>query len=207
MLSSHRPNPQKWLRRLHAWIGLALSALVLLFAVTGFLLNHRAIMKIPALTRQEVRQVVPVDAPPATPEALLATLLPDLDRSAGNLRTSIDKEKEVTWNGEKIRQPARWKISHDTPSRSIQVEYWVGSRQAEIQRVTPDFGLYLARLHMGIGAGPAWVLLADLLALSLAVLALSGFWMWGRLHGSRLRLGLIALSGLSLTATLAFLAG
>ena len=32
-------NPKKWLRRLHAWLGAALIALFLFFAITGFALN------------------------------------------------------------------------------------------------------------------------------------------------------------------------
>ena len=36
-----------WLRRTHAWLGLWGAVLGLLFGLSGFLLTHRAIMKIP----------------------------------------------------------------------------------------------------------------------------------------------------------------
>src|SRR4051812_47553362 len=42
----------KWLRKTHGWIGLWVAALGLLFGVTGFLQNHRAIMKIPTAQAQ-----------------------------------------------------------------------------------------------------------------------------------------------------------
>jgi hypothetical protein len=43
----------RWLRRVHGWIGLWGAVLGLLFGVTGFLLNHRAVMKIPALQMEQ----------------------------------------------------------------------------------------------------------------------------------------------------------
>ena len=70
--AAQRGNLQKWLRRIHAWFGLAIASMLLLFAVTGFLLNHRAVMKIPALDRKEVMQILPLEAGPADPQALAA---------------------------------------------------------------------------------------------------------------------------------------
>ena len=43
----------QWLRKAHGWIGLWGAALGLVFGVTGILLNHRAILKIPAAQSQE----------------------------------------------------------------------------------------------------------------------------------------------------------
>lgn len=37
-----------WLRRAHGWIGLWGATLGLLFGSTGILLNHRALLRIPA---------------------------------------------------------------------------------------------------------------------------------------------------------------
>ena len=42
-----------WLRRVHGWIGLWSAVLGLLFGVTGVLLNHRAVMKLPAAQTNE----------------------------------------------------------------------------------------------------------------------------------------------------------
>lgn len=202
-----RINPQKWLRKLHAWTGLALATVVLLFAVTGFLLNHRDVMKIPALQRQEVRELVSLADMPATPQALLVQLALPLDPELGKLRTTVEAAREMEWEGRRVRQPERWRISHDTPSLSTRVEYWVGGSQAEVVRTKPNLWLHLARLHMAIGTGPGWILLADAVAIALAALSLSGFWLWGRLHGSALRLGVLALGGGALVVTLALLAG
>lgn len=202
-----RGNSQKWLRRIHAWIGVGLSAMLLLFATTGFLLNHRAVMKIPALDRREVTQLVPVDTPPADPQALATALATALGLEATALKPKVEPARAVRWSERELVQPERWTLRADTPSESVQIEYWKGGRQAEVTRTRPNLGLYLARLHMSVGAGPAWVLLADAVALGLAFLGLSGFWLWGRLHGSPRRLALLAGGGLTLAAGLAWVAG
>lgn len=198
-------NPRKWLRRLHAWLGMLLVAGLLLFAATGFLLNHRAVMKIPALAKDEAVVVLPLA--PATAEALPALLAGRFGFAAEQLTVRREAAREVVWSGQHLVQPERWIVSADQPSRSLRAEHWVGSRQVEVRLATPNLWLHLARLHMAIGSGPAWILLADALALGLLVLAASGFWMWGRLHGSPRRLAGLAGGGLMLAAVLGWLAG
>ncbi|WBL65797.1 PepSY-associated TM helix domain-containing protein [Thauera sp. WB-2] len=202
-----RGNSQKWLRRIHAWCGLALAAMMLLFAVTGFLLNHRAVMKIPALDRTEITHLLPVEPTTPDPAALAAGLAPALGVSPEAFKARIEPARTVLWADGELRQPERWLLRADTPSETVQVEHWVGSRQAEVKRTKPNLWLYLARLHMAIGTGPTWILLSNAAALSLGFLAISGFWLWGRLHGSRRRLVVLAGGGLTAAVILAWLAG
>lgn len=200
-------NPRKWLRRLHAWCGLVLVALLMFFAVTGFLLNHRAVLKIPALDKREVQQVQTLEQPAANPESLAGRLELLLGVPAAALKLKIEPARQLEWNGTPVEQPARWLFSADTPSESIRVDYWAGSRQFEVRRSRPNLWLHLARLHMATGAGTAWILFSDGVALGLAFLGFSGFWLWGRLHGSRRRLAALASGGLMLAAGLGWLAG
>lgn len=202
-----RANPRKWLRRLHAWCGMALAGMLLLFALTGFLLNHRAQMKIPALDKQEVVHVLPLTERPADPAALAALVAAPLGVDAGSFKARIEPGRSVEWDGRPLRQPARWTLTADTPSQSVRVDYWAGGAQAEARLTRPNLWLYLARLHMAIGTGTAWILFSDAVALGLGALALSGFWMWGRLHGSPRRLATLAAGGAALAGLLAWLAG
>lgn len=202
-----RGNPQKWLRRLHAWCGLALVAILLLFTITGFLLNHRSVMQIPALDRQEATQILPLAAAPGTPQELANVLAPRLGVPATAFATRIEPARVVSWGDATMAQPARWILRTDTPSQSIQVDHWVGSLQAEARHTKPNLWLYLARLHMAIGTGPGWILLSDLAAAGLTFLGLSGFLLWGRLHGSPQRLAALVAGGLSLAGGLAWFAG
>lgn len=200
-------NPRKWLRRLHAWSGLLLAALLAFFALTGFLLNHRAVLKIPALEKREAVQVLALDQPAADTGALAGRVEAAFGIPAAALQARVEPARRVEWNGVALEQPARWLLSADTPSEAIRVEYWTGSRQVEVRRSQPNLWLHLARLHMAIGTGPAWVLLADAAALGLAFLGLSGFWLWGRLHGPRRWLAALAAGGTALLAGFGWLAG
>ena len=205
--TASRGNPQKWLRRLHAWCGLALVAMLLLFTITGFLLNHRSVMKIPALDRQEATQILPLSVAPATPQALAAMLAPQLGVPATAFAARVEPARELPWGDGTMSQPARWILRTDTPSQAIQIDHWVGSRQAEARHTKPNLWLHLARLHMAIGTGPGWILLSDLAAAGLTFLGLSGFLLWGRLHGSPRRLAALVAGGLSLAGGLAWFAG
>ena len=53
----------RWLRRTHAWCGLWGGVFGLLFGATGILLNHRAVMKIPAVQTTPSEMTIAVDAP------------------------------------------------------------------------------------------------------------------------------------------------
>ncbi|MEO6421747.1 MAG: peptidase, partial [Candidatus Nitrotoga sp.] len=75
----------KWLRKTHGWIGLWGAAIGLLFGVTGVLLNHRTILKIPAVQAQETMLQYPLPTPaPANVKAMASWLQKELmvDRPA-----------------------------------------------------------------------------------------------------------------------------
>ena len=45
--SDRRQRALRWLRQAHGWIGLWGALLGLLFGISGFLLNHRNLLKLP----------------------------------------------------------------------------------------------------------------------------------------------------------------
>lgn len=186
-------NPQKWLRRLHAWLGAALIGLFLFFAITGFALNHRAILKIPFFDKHEVTIMLPLVEPPADPPALANQLAGRFGFPPEQMQIKRQASREVEWAGRVLTQPEHWIISANQPAKALHAEYWPGNAHAEIRLSQPNLWLHLARLHMAIGTGPLWVILADMVVIGLLFLALSGLWLWGRLHGSRHRL--LGLSG------------
>ena len=59
----NRINAIRWLRKAHGWIGLWGATLGLLFGTSGILLNHRAVMKIPAAQVQESTVQLPLPQP------------------------------------------------------------------------------------------------------------------------------------------------
>ena len=199
----HRPGFLKWLRRTHAWFGLWGAVLGLLFGFTGILLNHRAVLKIPAAKNTETQfQVALSDPLPNNPEELGRYLQEKLKLDTPPTRARKEPAKTAPWGDENIRQPERWQFNFVNPQHSINVEYWVGNRYVSVRQQDPNFFALLTRLHQGTGAGIAWILLVDTLGGALIVLSLSGLLLWTRLHGPRLvALGLV---GTCLTLALVF---
>lgn len=200
----HRPALLKWLRRTHAWFGLWGAILGLLFGVTGILLNHRAVMKIPAANNTETEwQIELSDSAPVDASMLAHFLQTELKLNRPPATLSTTPGQSAPWGNGKVRQPERWQINFVTPNETVMTDYWVGNRAVSVRRLEPNAFAWLTRLHMSTGAGAGWILLADTLAGGMIVLALTGILLWTRLHGPRLAaLGLIA-ACLALTLTFA----
>lgn len=185
--SLRRARVLLWLRRTHAWCGFWGAALALLFGATGILLNHRAVMKIPALhTEQTTVQVALPGASPRDAHALAEQLRHALRLDKPAVLVKEEASQEIQWGGAIVRQPALYRVWFATPKRSYVAEYWAGNTYATVKQQDPNVWAFLTRLHMGTGAGVAWVLLVDTLAGGLLALALTGMLLWSRLHGPRL---------------------
>jgi hypothetical protein len=188
-----------WLRRTHAWTGLWGAALALLFGSTGILLNHRAIMKIPAAKLEQTVVQLPLPEPrPADAQALARWLQGELKVAKPPTLVKVEPAQKVIWNDETVQQPELWRIFFASPQQAIDAEYWVGNAFVTVKRQDPNVFALLTRLHKGTGVNAAWVLLVDTLAGGLIVLALSGILLWSRLHGTRLFAAALGLGSLSL---------
>lgn len=194
-----------WLRRTHAWTGLWGAALALFFGCTGFLLNHRAVLKIPAAElRLTVIQVPLPGPPPANPQILALEVQHALDIDRPALLVKTEPAQRLEWNGRAIEQPELWRVAFASPQRTLNAEYWVGNAYATVKRQDPNVFALVNRLHTGTGVNAAWVLLVDTLAGGLIVLALSGILLWSRLHGTRLTAAGIGLTSLASLIVLAW---
>lgn len=176
-----------WLRRTHAWMGLWGALLGLLFGLTGFLLNHRQIMKVPVAHLVEVSHSVAIPAEarlnPARFEAWVRsqTAMPE-----ATARIQIFPEGAAPWGDGRVRQPTQWKLRLLTLRRTVNAEYWQGNSHSQILETRGNLWATFNRLHMGTGMGALWILLGDSLAVGLFVLSASGLLLWSRLHGPRL---------------------
>lgn len=177
----------KWLRKTHGWIGLWGAALGLLFGTSGILLNHRAVLKIPAVQSVESTVQLPLPVPaPRDAEAMAAWLKQSLAIAAPATRVKQDKAKAVAWGDSAVTQPARWSAAFITPASNLQAEYWVGNNFVSVKRSDSNaFGL-IANLHKGSGMGVAWILLVDTLAGSIILLSITGVLLWALMTKKRL---------------------
>ena len=189
----------KWLRRTHAWLGLWGATLGILFGVTGILLNHRGTLKINAAKTEQTKRELPLpDYNFENVETFATWLQIELDLDQKWNRARSQEPREISWGGKSVTQPERWSVSFSNPKWSYSTEYWVGNAYATVRQFDRNIFAFLNRLHMGSGMGVAWILLADTIAGSLIILALSGVLLWTRLHGPRLLAAGIGLGSLTL---------
>jgi hypothetical protein len=194
---SRRAIAVKWLRKMHGWIGLWGAVLGLLFGSTGILLNHRAILKIPAAQVQESTVQLPLPNPaPADPQALAAWLKNSLKLEPDPARVKAEPARPVAWGDRAVVQPARWSASFTSPTGSVQAEYWVGNSSVSLKRSENTVFATLTNLHKGVGMSVGWILLVDTLAGSIILLSLSGVVLWS-LTNRRRTVG-IAIASVSL---------
>jgi hypothetical protein len=177
----------KWLRKMHGWIGLWGAALGLLFGTSGILLNHRDVLKIPAVQKQESTVQMPLPSPaPANADAMAAWLQQSLALKPAASKVKMDKPRPVAWGDKALTQPARWSASFVAPDSSVQAEYWVGNSFVTVKRNdTNTFGV-LTNMHKGTGMSIGWILLVDTLAGSIILLSVTGVLLWTMTNRRRL---------------------
>ncbi|OZI62245.1 PepSY-associated TM helix domain-containing protein [Bordetella genomosp. 11] len=195
----------KWLRKTHSWIGLWGALLGLLFGLTGFFQNHRAVMRIDTGAAQvsDIRLELPVP-PPATPQAMAAWLQQELKLPKPPERIQRDPAKPVAWGDRTVTQPEHWQLRFRSPTATVQAEYWAGAGQVNVRRVEPGLLAVLENLHKSNGVTAAWVLIADTIAGGMVLLSITGVLLWTGLN--RRRTVGAAILGVSLLVTLALAA-
>lgn len=195
----------KWLRRTHAWLGLWGAAMGFLFGISGILLNHHAVMKIPAAKTEQTEIQLSLPGPlPADANALAAILTEMLQTDFSHARVMAEPARSLTWNGVNVEQPARWQLSVRGLRHSVQAEYWQGNAFVTVKQGEANGFAMLSNLHKGVGMGVGWVLLADTLAGAIVLLSLSGTLLWTRLHGTRLVAAGLGMGSLSLAVWFAW---
>lgn len=206
----------RWVRKTHGWFGLWGALLGLIFGVSGFWLNHRAVLKLPPMAQQRINaQLVLPDPAPASARAM-AVWLQDtlgLDRAPNAVR--IEPAKVVAWakdleqgagatagaqRNAALVQPERWTFNFGGPHAIVQAEYWRGNRSVGVTTTRNGFIATLTNLHKGVGMSPGWILLIDTLAGSLVFLSLSGVILW--VETSRRRFAGVMIFGASVAVTL-----
>ena len=181
------PATVAWIARLHGWIGLWGAVLGLLFGVSGFVLNHRAVLKLDLMAYAPTHQRIEVPLMAgASPQALAAWLPGALALPQAKVRIPDESRRPPVEPVAATERGKRWNVILNTPRERVQAIYWAGESRAEVMRERANFFATLARLHTGAGLGAGWVLFADTLAGAMVALTLSGVLLWTKLHPGRL---------------------
>lgn len=147
----------------HLWLGVVVTAMVLILSITGMLLNHKR----------------PLGLMPDVPDASAGTLgqalsLAELVRRAEGAvpravaAAGIDRMDVRPGDG-------LVKVRFDDPAvHEATVELTTG----RVLHVGERNDVFLEKLHTGEIFGDGGVLLSDAAALGLIVLVVSGYWLW-----------------------------
>lgn len=204
------PVVLRWLKRTHAWVGILTAMLALVFAWSGFMLNHRTHFTLGA----EARTVEFTIAAPATGFASPQELADYLDAEFG-LRT-----RPTLAGGGASPQPAGMGQSRaaaaqaeaaqamgamsamgagrrgggnapgpsfaarwQAPGGDFSGEWIVGASEIAIAQSDRGFNRVANRLHAGRGTDGRWHVLITAYAVMLLFLTLSGVMLWSRASG------------------------
>jgi len=175
-----KAHAHRLIRQLHLWIGAWGALAAILFGFTGFVQNHRALLKLPQGDTTELSKIeieVP-EAARATPEALRDWLRDTQHVPVDSVRAQPGRPGEL--NGQKVRQPGRWMLSGGNARVTWSAEYTPGNETVEVRNSEQSPLATMLRLHKGVGGGIAWILLTDSFALAMLALGITGLLLWAR---------------------------
>jgi len=181
------------MRQLHLWVGAWGAIAAILFGVSGFVQNHRAVLKLPQGDSTEVSTVelaIP-EAARGSREALRAWLRGEQHMNVESQRVPAGRGGGAGQRGGEAAgqrgnsrgaQQSRWNFTGGNARVVTQVEYVEGDSTATVRTTVQSPLAVLNRLHKGVGGGVAWILLGDSFALAMIALGITGLvlWSWGR---------------------------
>ena len=175
-----------WLKTLHEWhwVSSALCLLgMLLFAVTGFTLNHAGQIEAkPQVTSQ--RAVVPAELR----AALAAQAETAKDRAP--LPPTLQDWLHAQWSVDAAGREAEWSVdeiyvSLPRPGGDAWVRVALDSGEAEYERTDRGWISYLNDLHKGRNTGAAWSWFIDIFAAACLVFTITGLFILKMHAGNR----------------------
>jgi uncharacterized iron-regulated membrane protein len=147
----------------HLWLGIATTGIVLVVCLTGILLNHKR----PLGLMPHVPNASPGTLPQSLPIAELAA------RAEGAVRADV----AAAGIDRMDVRPGDGLVKVRFDDRDVH-EVTVDLASGRVLHVGLRNDVFLEKLHSGEIFGGQGVLLSDLAAVALAVLLISGYWLW-----------------------------
>jgi len=180
----------KWLKRVHAWTGLWGALIFLLLGTSGFLLNHRNILKIDTGAPREVSKLDVAVAPGRIrDDASLDAWAKATLGVPGTGRTPPPEPgagTPVAMFGRSLPEAVKLTRTFALVDGRVSVTTVPGSGVVSVKRDAAGLLAILKNLHLGSGLGVGWILLIDTIAGALITMSVTGVLLWSRLHGKRL---------------------
>lgn len=199
----YRPRIIRWLKRFHAWFGVCGAIAGIIFAWSGFMLNHRTDFRIGAdIVTTESTLPAPDSRDFANAEAFGAYVKNQLNLfgeprapGMGGGRGGMSAGRIAVPGGPPVEMPTGFQAQFVAASDQVAASYTVGDDAVEVVRQDRPTIRALNRMHLGQAPNIGWQIVIDAYSGALIFLCLSGILIWSRLDGSRLvGLSLISLS-------------
>ena len=179
-LAAEKPSVLRWLRRIHAYLGLTIGAGAILFAVTAITLAHDNFGIENEIEREQDQISVPenlhIDS---------AAGLADLVKRELGLQTRF-REGAGMGMGMGMGGANTLVVSFVAPSGGVTASYVRGASHIEIDRETRGFLNTINRMHQGTAIPTSWKVMGDVVAWAIVLLSITGLLMWSGTHGRRL---------------------
>lgn len=175
------------IRQLHLWIGAWGAVAAIVFGISGFMQNHRGIMKLPQGDATEISSVeleVPETAR-ASREAMRGWLHDTQRIDVESQRPRGEGGRGGGPDGAGPGGGKRWMFNGGNARIITQVEYTEGASTVTVRKSENSPLATLERLHKGVGGGVAWILLGDSFAVAMVTLGISGLILWARGRNAR----------------------
>lgn len=130
------------MRQLHLWIGAWGAIAAILFGVTGFMQNHRGVMKLPQGESTEVSRVEL-----GVPESARASREVMRDWLRNDQHIDVDSQRVPPGRG----RDQRWRFAGGNARVVKEVEYVPGAEAATVWTNIQSPLAILERLHKGVG--------------------------------------------------------
>lgn len=172
-----------WLKQLHMWhwMSSAVSLIgLILFAITGFTLNHAADIEAAPVVAQKAAALPPAlleslaSAPPADGKAKLPAPVADWVEKSFPVKANAEAE----WSADEVYLPA------PRPGGDAWVAIDLTTGEASSEITSRGWISYLNDLHKGRNSGGEWSLFIDIFAFACLIFAITGlFLLW--LHSAK----------------------
>lgn len=177
-----------WLRRGHAWTGFYGALFFFFLGLTGFYLDHRAVMRIEGGALKQVSSLSMTVEPGVitSEEGLSNWLREELKISSQPSRSRSRPGGPVAFGNEAAVQPESFSVTFRGTNANITGTYEVGANRVAVTRHNASPLKGLIDMHKVVGVNKAFILLMDTIAGAMIFMSLSGILLWTRLHGPRL---------------------
>jgi len=161
--SSPGRTTARWMFHAHLWLGIITTGMVLIICVTGVLLNHK-------------RGLGLMPDVPNEPKGAFENALP-LAELARRAEAAVGPEVAAAGIDRMDVRPGDGLIKVRFDDRRV-MEVTLDINTGEVLHVGERNDVFLEKLHSGEIFGKRWVLLSDVAAVALAILLISGYWLW-----------------------------